>query len=219
MAYKEYKLLHKISQKLAENRIASLRFDFTNCIGKSEGKCVDMRISDQVQDLESSLDFLISREEIDENRIGLMGHSLGGTVSIIEASGDKRVKSIVTVAAYANYTMNHLFTPDTLKKWKEKGYMEFSSPLRGKHKISYGFYEDMVKHNCTPMLKKMNIPMRFLHGSDDKILDVENARLLYNSANEPKDIQIIEGADHLFLKDPYMSDAANLTTEWFSKYL
>jgi dienelactone hydrolase len=50
-----------------------------------------------------AVEYLGSREEIDTSRIGVIGHSMGGVMTIIYASLDKRVKAIVaSVAAYTD---------------------------------------------------------------------------------------------------------------------
>jgi len=48
---------------------------------------------------------------------------------------------------------------------------------------------------------------------------LSHAKVLYENAKEPKDIQIIEGADHRLTDPIHRGRAVELTLEWFRKYL
>jgi dipeptidyl aminopeptidase/acylaminoacyl peptidase len=48
---------------------------------------------------------------------------------------------------------------------------------------------------------------------------LSHADALYENANEPKEIQIIEGADHRLTDPIHRGRAVELTLEWFKKYL
>ena len=56
---------------------------------------------DEVQDFEAAFQFLISRPEVDSERIGLIGNSNGGAISILYAAQNPRIKAVVTHSAYA----------------------------------------------------------------------------------------------------------------------
>jgi hypothetical protein len=47
----------------------------------------------------------------------------------------------------------------------------------------------------------------------------ESARILFNNAGGEKDLQIIKGGDHLFLKTGLGERVAALTKEWMEKTL
>ena len=51
-------------------------------------------------------------------------------------------------------------------------------------------------------------PLLIVHGTNDETVDPGHARELYEAAGEPKDIAMIEGADHrLRLNEPAMTTA------------
>ena len=45
-------------------------------------------------------------------------------------------------------------------------------------------------------VKRLRIPILFIHGTEDTFIDVNYSRHLYEAANEPKKLVLIEGADH-----------------------
>ncbi len=97
-----HKWYHKWeADPLAENGFAALRFDFRGC-GESEGKRGLIRFADEIADLKNAVTYLQSRKEVDGKKIGVCGHSLGGTVALAASSEDKRIKAVVSVSAPSN---------------------------------------------------------------------------------------------------------------------
>ena len=84
-----------ICQALAERSIAALRFNFRG-VGKSGGEFGE-GIAEQ-EDVKAALDFALSTEGIDKERIGLAGYSFGGGVALPVAIKDERVKMLALVS-------------------------------------------------------------------------------------------------------------------------
>ncbi len=65
--------------------------------GKSEGNRSDtIHI---VQDIKKVIDYIATKPELDINRCGVIGHSLGGVSALTHAYNDPRVKSVIAIAA------------------------------------------------------------------------------------------------------------------------
>ena len=82
-----------MGETLSQKGMALLRFDFRG-IGESEGKWEDDTVSRRITDLRSAIDFVRSYAGL-RNRIGLLGSSLGGYVTLIVASVDKEIRASV----------------------------------------------------------------------------------------------------------------------------
>ena len=79
--------------------IAILRYDDRG-VGASTGNFNEARTADLARDVEAAVDYLRSRKEIDNQRIGLIGHSEGGMIApIVAVSRPKDVSFIVLLAA------------------------------------------------------------------------------------------------------------------------
>jgi len=63
-----------------------------------QGKCLQTRY---VFDLSRTVDYLLTRKEVDKNRIGAFGVSLGGQQTLFLMSFDKRVKAGVCVCGFS----------------------------------------------------------------------------------------------------------------------
>ena len=86
-----------IADYLTKNGIAVLRFDDRGT-AMSKGSFKTATTLDFATDVEAALQFLQSRKEIDQNKIGLIGHSEGGMIAPIVASKSKNVSFIILLA-------------------------------------------------------------------------------------------------------------------------
>jgi pimeloyl-ACP methyl ester carboxylesterase len=54
------------------------------------------------EDIESALDWLAARPEIDTRRLGVIGHSVGAGAALLVASRRPGVRAVVSLAAFAH---------------------------------------------------------------------------------------------------------------------
>ncbi len=77
---KDYQpIIEAASEFLSMNKFAVLRFDFAGA-GDSEGDYKDATIASEAGDLKSAIDFV---ESLGYKKIGIIGFSMGATVSIV----------------------------------------------------------------------------------------------------------------------------------------
>jgi len=183
-----------IARRFCGEDFAVLRFDFRGC-GEIGDLFEDTSLTGRMEDLEDALDFV--QEQGYEN-VGVMGSSLGGTVAVLTAAKDRRVKALVTWA-----------TPCRL------GELFRGEEIKGLEKLR----QDISKYDVVRAVKKVHCPILIIHGSLDKQVPLFHAEVLYENANEPKNIQIIEGADHRITNHIHRRRAIELTLDWFKKYL
>jgi dipeptidyl aminopeptidase/acylaminoacyl peptidase len=188
-----------LGEQLSKEGMAMLRFDFRG-VGESEGRIEDDTVSRRIVDLGSAIDFVKSRYDLG-NRMGLLGSSLGGYVSLIKASMEKEIRAIVIWA-----TPFHL---DDLKS--NKGAEGHPLPAEA-------FLKDLPKHRLLPLLSKISNCM-VIHGEEDELVPVDQAWEIFHSLGAPKEIHILEGADHRLTDPKHRQRAMELTVEWFKKYL
>lgn len=83
-----------LGERFSQEGMAMLRFDFRG-IGESEGRMEDDTVSRRVIDLGTAIAFVRSHPALGK-KIGFIGSSLGGYVSLIRASMDQQIKGVVT---------------------------------------------------------------------------------------------------------------------------
>lgn len=188
-----------LGERLSERGIALLRFDFRGC-GESGGEISDSTVSERLNDLCSAIALVKSEPRIG-SRIGLMGSSLGGFISLIVTARDADIKAVAVWA-----------TPYTLMDLEQRrDDPEMTS-------LGEGFFEDLRIHDLTPLLRMVSRGL-VIHGDQDKQVPVEHARLIYERLGYPKNLEIIEGGDHRFTHPDYREIALETTLKWFERYL
>jgi len=188
-----------LGERLSKEGVAMLRFDFRG-IGESEGTEEDNTVSKKVADLGEAINFVRSHPAL-ANRIGLLGSSLGGFLSLIKASMDKEIRALVIWA-----------TPLHMDDLKSKGRDE-DTPLPPE-----AFFKDLPKHRLLPLLPKVSDCL-VIHGEKDELVPVDQAWEIFHNLGAPKEIHIIEGADHRLTDPKHRQRAMDLTIEWFNEYL
>ncbi|TQI71271.1 hypothetical protein JM79_2199 [Gramella sp. Hel_I_59] len=86
-----------LSDYLTRNGIGVLRYDDRG-VGESEGEYSEATSKDLSRDTKAAIKYLHSRKEINKNKIGLIGHSEGGSIAPMIASKTKDVSFIVLLA-------------------------------------------------------------------------------------------------------------------------
>jgi dipeptidyl aminopeptidase/acylaminoacyl peptidase len=187
-----------LGEHLSGKGIAMLRFDFRG-IGESEGRFEDDTVSRRIADLDSAIAFVKSYPGMG-NRIGLLGSSLGGYISLIVASRKKEIRAVVLWA-----------TPFHLDDLGSKGTEQ--NPLPGE-----AFFNDLPRHRLSPLLPKVSTCF-VIHGERDELVPVDQAWEIFHTLGAPKEIHVMEDADHRLTKPAHRQRAIDLTVGWFKKYL
>lgn len=158
-----------------------LAFD-SRCHGKSN----DDKFSSIVkfmEDIRAAIDYSEKLPNVDINRIGAIGLSIGGAALLYAASLDKRIKSLVTIGAFSHPKK---VMGDEFKKrkipyfpfvWFIFKYMEF--------RIGTKFNVIAPSNN----IMKSNANIFLIHGVDDATVPIDQAEELHN-AGQPDKVQL-----------------------------
>ncbi len=210
-----------LMEAFSQAGLASLAFDFSGH-GESEGKFEYVTTTNAVEDLKSAIDFVCQLDGIDKNRIGVMGHSFGGSVSLMAAANDKRIKSIVASAPVIDFneTLTLLADFDTrmgnLTVWKDKGYTHYFSSNKYM-KLGYPFLEDALKYDAKKLAKKIKCPVLLIHGRKDKIVPLQQSEKMLNLLSCEKDLKELE-CGHDF-EEQDLKNLIEFSQSWFIKWL
>jgi pimeloyl-ACP methyl ester carboxylesterase len=89
-----------IADDLTRNGVAVLRYDDRG-VGGSGGSWADSTIQDFAMDTAAAIDYLETRDDIDPEQIGVLGHSEGGFIAAMLGASRDDIAFIVTLAGPA----------------------------------------------------------------------------------------------------------------------
>lgn len=204
----------RISKALAEHGIAVLRFDFTG-LGGSEGNFSDTTFSTNVADLVAAASYM--RTEYGGPGI-LIGHSLGGTAVLAAAASIESVTAVVTINAPCEPEhVLRLFGSD-VERIAEQGVADVELGGR-RFQVRREFLSDVSRQRVTDTIAKLHKPLLVFHAPQDTTVDVDNARLIFESARHPKSFVALDGADHMLTRIEDAKYVAAVLAAWASRYL
>lgn len=218
----EHDIFVHAAKKFCENGFAVLRFDFRGS-GESEGEFVNMTIAGEVNDLRKAIDFILE-QDIDKSKIGVLGLSLGASVSIL--GWNKMIKTLILWSP-VNVT-EELFIKSlgekTCREIEEKGFFDLRFNENGwktetSFKIGKEFLKDVRKTNIINGVKSVKCPILLIQGTEDEVIGTEGSKQIYSGANQPKEIKMIEGANHTFDNLEHEKEVIQLSLDWFNKWL
>lgn len=137
------------------------------------------------------IDYLETLEQVDAQRIGVIGHSLGGHNAMFVAAFEPRIKAIVSSCGWTPF---HDYYGGNLKGWTSDRYMPKIRDVYDSDpdKMPFDFYEVVAALAPRPFFS--NSPV-----SDDNF-DVEGVRRAIPEARKVYDLW--GAGDHLILKTP-----------------
>jgi putative redox protein len=200
----------RLAEAACKEGFVALVFDFRG-VGQSTG-VFDYGIGEQ-QDVKCALNYLASRPEVASNSIFVVGHSLGGAASLYALQNETRVKGLVLWSTPKNHNYNvRKFITRTRGKLGLYAFLVFSriDKVFNVSKLFmlevYGINlrpryvrEKLMKlDECEAASKLHDIPLLVVVGESDAIVGVDEAQEIYRAANEPKTLQIIKSADHIY---------------------
>lgn len=200
-----------LAKHLSDIGIISYRFDFSGC-GESEGDFIESSLTKLRDDLKSILEFVESQEIIDKERIGIVGQSFGTTCAIALAP---KVKSLVLMGTLFN--AKQVLADYFGKDYNPGGISEKNRSDGHTIRIKPKFWKDFDNFNFSLLLKTMKYPILFIHGGADDTVPLSETYEAYETANEPKEKAVIDGADHGL--NPKRGAVYEIISDWFSKTL
>ncbi len=169
---------------------AVLAFDYRHR-GKSDGDAITMGLRER-DDLQGALDTLSARPEVDAERVGVLGLSMGSVIALLVASADQRVRTLVAECPYA--------AAETIMTRALRHYYRLPSFPMGylaKWMIERRLGEPLDVADALRVIDSISPRPVFLIADErDAVVGPQEAEQLFRAAREPKRFWLIPGADH-----------------------
>lgn len=164
------------------------------------------------RDLEAVIDYLWKLPEVDRSRLALLGFSAGAAVSAYIAAQDKRISCVALCACPAEFSFLNEPTQPLIDHFRRIGLIRDAGFPRSVASWLDNFKMVTPVEHITQIAPR---PLLLVHGTNDDLVDISNARRLYGRAGEPKQLSIIEGAGHRLRQD---NRAMKVVLDWLKAH-
>ena len=167
-----------IADFLSRNGIAVLRYDDRG-VEESEGDFASATSADFASDVAAGIAFLKKHPSVDVKKIGLIGHSEGGIIAPIVASGNKSVAFIISLAG-PGVSGKDLLVKQSYDMFKLKGVNE--DVLQELNNINNKIYQTVIddkkdEKDVDDFMKAIEKEYADISDENKKILGFEDANI------------------------------------------
>lgn len=191
-----------------------LMFDFRGS-GESGGRYITFGQREQ-KDLDGAIKYLREREDVDINKLGVLGFSMGGAVAMMKSGDYDEIKAIVISSTYARF--------------KTIIWQNFKEYLRGFPFFPLGYITlwiikfrtgiSILQVNPIFYLHKLKEkPLFLIHGAHDKKIPMQNAMEIYKKAPWLEQFWFVKDADHDDLYEVTKQEYQDRVLVFFNKHL
>jgi uncharacterized protein len=187
--------------------------------------------SAELQDLQEAIDTLYRGHlgVVPPSSLGLLGHSRGGGIAVLQTALDPRVSALVTWSAISRVER---WPTDQRTSWRSRGHLEIQNARTGQILPLYTDVLDDIEQNADRLdiraaAKRIHVPWLIVHGVNDESVPIQEAESLKGASNrEQTRFLPIEGGTHTFgathpwrSSTPQLDDVFDETLAWFSAHL
>jgi uncharacterized protein len=132
-----------------------------------------------------------------------MGHSRGGSLSLLYGAESPRVEKIITLGAPArlDFAWAHA-KPEDIEQWKTKGYnpvinSRTQQALPVGFELYTNFYKNKDRFDILGQTGLHQKEIMIFHGTKDTVVSTKNAEMIFSAAKNAA-MHIVPGQDHVF---------------------
>ena len=158
-----------------------------------------------IADTEAALDALLARTDVDPDRIGLYGQSLGGSIGINVMAKRREIRATVLESPFCG--------------WRDIAAETLGGEQPGWFARSLAAV--LIDNSHRPLDAIAGIdrrPVLILHGDSDRIIPVSHGRRLKNAGGDSVELVELPSGDHNSLRDTH-PQIESLTIDFFRRNL
>ncbi len=201
-----------ISNTLAQQGIATLRFDFTG-LGGSKGSFKDSDFSTNINDLVDAADFLAREYHAPQL---LVGHSLGGTAMLAAAKYIESANAVASIGSPSNPAHILHLLEEHLNELEQAGSANIE--LAGRpFTFKQEFVDNVRGHDID--FRQLRKALMVMHSPTDNTVSIDEAGKIFASALHPKSFVSLDNADHLLSDKGDSQYTAQVLASWAMRYI
>ncbi len=181
---------------------------------ENEGELIAFGLQ-EMPDLQAWFNFLVEQEDVDSEKIGILGNSLGGSLALQYAAQNEKIKAVVAHSAFSSMadTISTSVTYYTnLPAFPFASLISFWAEQEVNGKI-----DDI---DASTWIGKISPrPVLILHSLSDVVISTGSGELLYSAAREPKELWQVEQVRHASFDTQLASEFETRVVGFFNQYL
>ncbi|MBQ9306788.1 MAG: alpha/beta fold hydrolase [Clostridia bacterium] len=180
--------------------VATIRIDFPGN-GDSTADYMLYTFKSAVADAKAAAEYMAGLDNIDGDKIGVMGWSQGGTDALLACGWEPETfKSLVTWAGAPDMKLDGFFSEEDYNEAKENGFFVMEFDFRDSLNVSLEWCDDVWNTDVLAEFQKgYTGPVLAIAGTlDDTVDPVWSEKIVEASSNEASKTYFIEGMDHTF---------------------
>jgi uncharacterized protein len=204
-----YRFYYQLADTLGRRGIAVLRLDDRGA-GSDAGP-LTVTTADFADDVRAAVAWLRARPEIDPRRVGVVGHSEGGTIGPMVAASDSAISAVVVLAGLIStgrdiVAFQNAYILDSVAHLMgQRRDMALAQAMSQVDSIQIPWYRFFLGYDGTATARRVRAPTLILHGEKDYQVPVAEAERLASTirggGNRDVTVRVFPGLNHLFL--PY----------------
>ena len=193
------------AEAFARRGIASIRMDFPGC-GDSREPFTENNLTNMIKDMQAARDYAETRASIDNERVGLLGYSMGGRVVALlsEIDPSYRVMALWTpaVSPGAERELSSLGGPNTYYTLRQKaratGIATYTTRWGSELALGPQWFTDIENSVPLDAVSRFTGPLLVLYGDKDDVVVPDVSEAAIRAAASSSDVvrHIVEDADH-----------------------
>jgi uncharacterized protein len=178
------------AQMLHNSGFATFMFDMQGS-GLRRGEPVTLGYKER-WDMMDAAQYVRSRDDVDTERIGALGISMGAATALLAAEEDPSIKAIVADSSYAD--LSDMIQPGLRAFLGVPGSL-FAPLIVRLAETMLGMKSSQVQ----PVVSAERLgdrPLFVIHGADDSLTNAQAAHRIYAAASGPKELWVIPDCEH-----------------------
>jgi alpha-beta hydrolase superfamily lysophospholipase len=182
--------------------------------GNSEGDLITFGLL-EMQDMEAGYQYLLTRPEVDPERIGIVGNSMGGSVVINYAAQNPQIKAVVAHSAFSSLqdtVVTGVQTFANLPPFPFAPLIQFFAEQEASIKASEIAAKEVIG-SISPR------PIFILHAGGDTVVGPDAGQVLFDAAGEPKEFWYHPAYGHVPFVNEEPEEYERRVVAFFDQYL
>ncbi|MCB8978560.1 MAG: alpha/beta hydrolase [Ardenticatenaceae bacterium] len=183
--------------------------------GESEGDIITFGKLERY-DVDAAYQYLLTRPEVDKNRIGAIGNSMGGATLIMYSADNPNIKAIAVQSSFAqiedvaavNIQQYTGLPPAQPLTYLVKLFVEQETGVQAEE---ISVLDSIGKISPRPIL--------LMQGGQDEFIPINSGQRLFDAAGEPKELWFEPEQEHVFFDRDYPDEFENRVIGFFDIYL